>query len=70
MNMRDQVVPKTDGILQAKRLLLVAIHFQWLSGMVRRWRYDEQGRGFEAVFHTFDQCRRFEAVDDAMIERR
>ena len=70
VNMRDQVIPKTGGILQAKRLLLGAIHIQQLSGMDRHWRYDEQSRGFEAVFHTFNQCRRFEAVDDAMIERR
>jgi hypothetical protein len=28
VNLRIQVIPKTGGILQAKRLLLVAIHIQ------------------------------------------
>ena len=32
VNMRDQVIPKTGGILQAKRLLLVAVLFQEWTG--------------------------------------
>ena len=28
VNMRDQVIPKTGGILQAKRLLLVAVQIR------------------------------------------
>jgi hypothetical protein len=31
---------------------------------------NEKSWGFEAVFHPFNQCRRFEAINDAMIERR